>query len=1253
MKIQEKISALSGMLFAIMMSSATTAVAATLDLANEPLFLGISTDPNVFFQLDDSGSMDWEILTVPYYHFCQYDKNAAGDSGNHDCHTSVRDDGLWRVYGGGTYLSLNYLFNEGDNAYPSDCTTSYYFWAKNMESCGFSSVLSHDWRGASSDFNVTFYNPRTKYNPWAGTGLPHATFSAARSDPQPAIPAVAAQAETVSLVAIPSQVARPATSGYSSSRNLENFTYYVWVDSHGFDTADGYPKRGTNINRTVGANGWVDLWDNYYAYTVKSSSVEWEEIEWSVDATTGVLTPSVVDSGSFSGADSDPNISPALTTAQIQQNIADWYSYARRRAFVAKGAVGAVISGSPSFRFGQTVINQSYTLFNEVPPASVSKYSGYNQALLNDLYSYNWPSHGTPLRKGLETAGEYIAGNLSGKTDPIIESCQQNFAVLFTDGYWNGGAPSSTISDRDSDGRSITVADVAKYYYDHDLVSTMPNNVVPNIADPEEYQHLVTFPVAFGVKGELADTDTPSDGWPNPVLKSDDTWGKDPLYHNVGKIDDLWHAAFNSKGEYVAAQTPDDVLNSLLEALSEISSRDAASASVATSTGQISSSTAVFQAQFNSGDWSGRLYSYPLNADNTVNTTSPNWQASKLLDLQDYNTGRTIITSNGSQGVKFRFPADYRSLGASDISAGQLAQLMVDAPYPLSATDGAEITANQVYGEQLVDYLRGDRSNEGVSIGQFRPRASVLGDIVDSDPQYVSKPSYFYPDTLESKTYSSFRTAYTARAPMVYVGANDGMLHGFSAVSGQEKLAYVPSSVYENLHELADPAYFHRFFVNAAPTIVDAFYSGDWHTVLAGAMGHGGQGVFALDVTNPGGFNETAAASIYLWEFDDTDDADMGYSYSVPSIAKMADGTWVAVFGNGYNNTVADGHASSTGNSVLYIVDISNGSILRKIDTGIGGGSIPNGLSSPALVDVDNDYIVDFIYAGDLYGNMWKFDVTSTNPVDWDTAWGSGSTKKPLYKTASNQPITTRPAVGLHPTQGGQMVYFGTGKYIEVTDNNSIGEPTQGFYGIWDRNETSASGLPVVVGDLLNQEIEHEFATTLGGTDYNLRITTNNVIDWASHEGWYMDLVNYNVSPVDNAGERQVSNAILRNGRIIFPTVLPSSAPCTPGGTSWLMELDAADGSRLDETPFDLDGDGVFTKKDYDYLDSSGSSLSGIPKVPTSGLQSPDGVIKTPGILRYRNAELKILSGSTGAIKEINEDSGDKNIGRQSWRELE
>ena len=171
----------------------------------------------------------------------------------------------------------------------------------------------------------------------------------------------------------------------------------------------------------------------------------------------------------------------------------------------------------------------------------------------------------------------------------------------------------------------------------------------------------------------------------------------------------------------------------------------------------------------------------------------------------------------------------------------------------------------------------------------------------------------------------AFAVANTNRAPMIYVGANDGMLHAFNASTGAEKLAYVPTPVYRNLSALSAQSLSgglgqptaHHYHVDGSPTLGDVFYAGAWHTMLAGVLGAGGQGVYALDVTDPSKFKPSTANSIVRWEFNDADDADMGYAFGQPLLVKTNNGRWSVIVGNGYNNTAADGNASATGHAVL------------------------------------------------------------------------------------------------------------------------------------------------------------------------------------------------------------------------------------------------------------------------------------------------------------------------------------------------
>jgi type IV pilus assembly protein PilY1 len=490
----------------------------------------------------------------------------------------------------------------------------------------------------------------------------------------------------------------------------------------------------------------------------------------------------------------------------------------------------------------------------------------------------------------------------------------------------------------------------------------------------------------------------------------------------------------------------------------------------------------------------------------------------------------------------------------------------------------------------------------------------------------------------------------------------------------------------------------HRSYVDASPNAGDVFINGSWKTLLVGGLGKGGQGIFALDITDPDvtNFQEGNASSLVLWEFNDADDRDgtsnyydLGYTYGQPAIVRLADGNvvsgkqsnWGVVVGNGYNNIDArsglDTAVSSTGNGVIYILSVSDGSILRRFDTGVGtaddptGAGRPNGVATTAPVDTDGDNIVDYIYAGDLFGNVWKLDVRDADKANWGFAFENSGAPQPFFtakdSSGNEQPITTRLEVGFHPTEPGQIVLFGTGKYIEVGDNASTGQQTQTFYGIWDRNEAQNSLSVITRSHLLKQEILEETLFQPPGTPpppaIETRITSTTPITWHTSAGlplvsgggelgWFMDLYNTEGGNILNNGERMVADPVLRDGKIIFVTLVPDVDPCGFGGDSWLMEVAAASGARLPETPLDLSGDGLFTVADY-VTDSSGA------KVVASGKKSKVGILPAPGILKdTTNAgtgagrEFKYFSGSSGAIEQVTESRGIGAIGRQSWREI-
>lgn len=681
-------------------------------------------------------------------------------------------------------------------------------------------------------------------------------------------------------------------------------------------------------------------------------------------------------------------------------------------------------------------------------------------------------------------------------------------------------------------------------------------------------------------------------------------WGGFNDENSSGTPDDgaEWDADNNGLPDtYFFAIDPNKLKDSLSEAFEGVAKTSSSAASVATNSTRLDVDTVIYQARFNSEDWRGQLLAYGIEADGSVGDAL--WDAADLVPDEIL---RNIYTMNSASnnGVVFNW---------GNLSPAQQAALNT---LPGGTTD--------TLGSQRVDWLRGDSSQEVRNGGVFRNRmVTVLGDIVNSDPTYVGTPDYRYhllPDATEAAAYATFRsgTSYQNRREMLYVGANDGMLHAFDADTGIERFAYIPNLVMDDLSALTEPDYSHQYYVDGSPRAGDAYVNGQWRTVLLGTLGGGGDGVFALDVTYPDSFDTTSV----LWEFTD---ADLGEMSSQATIVRLNNGDWAALFGNGFD--------SVSGEAWLYLVDLDDGSIIRKIQA---GNETANGLATPVPVDTNGDRITDYVYAGDLRGNMWKFDLSGGNDSQWDVAFGAGVNKEPLFTATDDlgnrQPITQRPAIGVHP-DGGYMVLFGTGSFYATGDNVvAATEPVQSFYGIRDTGSEISGGRSALQEQTILAEVS--------SNDKDLRVVSDEVVDYSSDRGWYIDLV----SPVAGLeGERSVANPVLRGDRIIFTTLIPSSAACDFGGSGWLMEMDAISGARLPFTVLDVNDDGQFTEEDF--VDYNGNG------VPVSGMRSSVGIIKTPGIISAGEREYKYASGSTGEVAVITErSSGDG--GRKSWREL-
>jgi type IV pilus assembly protein PilY1 len=707
------------------------------------------------------------------------------------------------------------------------------------------------------------------------------------------------------------------------------------------------------------------------------------------------------------------------------------------------------------------------------------------------------------------------------------------------------------------------------------------------------------------------------------------------------KIDDLWHAAVNGRGEFLTASNPSDLIDSLTAIMLSIQFRVGSVASVSVNGNQlyetIDENTRVFQSSYNSDGWTGDVKAYGVDTITGEVDVTPIWTAAQQLQGLNWNGERIIATFDGSQGIPFRYNDDLTdsqkiALG-SDLTAGS--------------------AADQIAGH-ILNYIRGDTGNEEKNGAIFRNRSHILGDIVNSSPVYHSG--------------------------MLYTGGNDGMMHAFDASTGNEIFAYVPNMVFANLMDLADPNYSHKFFVDQPPVVQAVTLTGV-DRLLVGGLGKGGKGYYALNVSNPSGLDESSLADLVLWEF--TDVADLGYTYSRPVIAPSNNsGQWVVIFGNGYN--------SQNSHAVLFILDASDGSVIRKIDTGVG---LCNGLSSPVAVDNNYDGKVDYVYAGDLEGNLWKFDLQGSAAA-WDVAYKDPSNNPaPLFQakdfSGNPQPITTRPDVMIHCGKGGYLVIFGTGRYLGDKDLISSGSHT--VYGIWDYGDDAGdseylgSFERAAAKKLSNPDLRSEvslleqtivsgsWTTSDGGS---VRILTTNDPVWATveddqdgqepnpgtatcndfidndadgsadeadeciaHAGWYFDL--------PENGEMMVGDVIIKDGKALVVSFTPEQTPCGYGGDSIYHQLNACSGGRTGAETFDVNIDGVIDDQDLINIGTVADPIW----VTATGLQLA-GRIQIPAALQLGsgNLEMNYLSSSTGQIKTV-KTKGNK-LGMIYWMQL-
>lgn len=1214
----------------------TLPVLANVILPTTPLQATTGVPANILFILDDSGSMAWKYLYNPNISAIAsaaagINSQATGDNTSVDSSydtTSTSTDSMYD----NSYVT-NGLYYNPDNTY----TPWYNANGSTQANASYTGVYTSDDFVSGGTLNLSssaqnFYIP---IPPSTGDGN---ALNYYRYQIRPSGAIYRSQLMQFSDASATTQTTLVNLSGQTAAHNVMltpnsfSFTvpaginYLVVNTSGGSGNSDLYVRFGSKpttatydcrstsgnntdsctINNPAAGTWWIGL---YGTGGSGFSGVNLTAVIDDIQGNTGVGCNDTNASG-YDWRDCTQLTPSGRTEAAERQNFANWYSYYRTRIKAAKaGTSGAFTNLGFIPRVGYRTIHDRSNF--DIPVTSDNGLfedkaaSGPDPAVTNKttwfarLFGAS-ASSGTPLRIALDNAGIYFKdSSATGPYGPEATasqiSCRQNFTILTTDGYWNESFSGAGEQDNAAGG----------------LIS----GPTPDNLGTRTYTYAPTNPYKGVTSNTLADvamkywkTDLRTDLTNNvPSSTPDPAWWQHmetfsisigaqgtiaptaatlaqitagtlawpvPVGNTLTTVDDLWHAAVNGRGTFLIASDPVAFVNGLRSALSAISVRTSSSSNVAANSTRLDTGTQVFQATFTTGRWSGDLTAFPVSAAGVG--AIPTWVASTQVPVW---TSRNIRTWNGSAGVAFPTAAQQTALGGSDGS----------------------------------DYLRGDQNKEVLQGGTLRDRSAPaghapLGDIDHSSPFFVAGDTTVSPNI----------------PPMVYVGGNDGMLHAFNASTGVEVFAYVPGGLnFANLKAQQDPAYQHAYEVDGE-LVVSTQAQTPGKNILVGTLGRGGKTVYALDVSDPNNFGNTSVK----WEFSDPD---LGNVLGKPIVAQLNSGVTGVILGNGYN--------SATGRSMLFVLDINTGALIKKIDTMTGNTTTSsNGLASPKGWDNDRSGTVDQVYAGDLLGNVWKFDL-SGSVGSWGSALMSSGTPQPLYTAkdalGNAQPITGGLSIGLEPSTFKRWIFFGTGRYLTTGDPGD--KSVQSWYGLIDANANITS--VTTRNSLVLKQRKIVVTTTVNGKTVRA-FEQPTAGDMAGLKGWYVDLQNESTSPATAEGERIITDSTLIGSVLIASSIIPSNESCLVGGRGFINAIDPFTGGAVTSPFFDINGDGSFNSGDK-VTDASGNSLS---------IGSVDLGVALPTMAAFIQ-KLLVAGGSSGGIGSIGV-SNPTNSGRISWREI-
>jgi type IV pilus assembly protein PilY1 len=1179
--------------------------------AQKPLLskTGIVVPPNLMLTLDDSGSMQFQHMPET-------------------------------VFAGGTYSTTNPVGSDQVRWTPDDTYQTSFLRGTVPGNVASTNYVLKALR--SPDTNTIFYNPEKRYLPWlTSDGVTRRVNSnpvAAHIDPL--LPSGAKVNLTTYVVptgnsnwcyAGASTAAATGAGCQSIANNTVTHDPGVYFRLQREDVSAGaFVIGNTYTIKTVGST-------NFTAIGAVANAVGISFTAAGVGSGSGVATSS---GGAYKAVNSSANYTgysintlpgagvfpyypersdcavTGCTQAQERQNFANWFTYYRSRNLMTRGSMMEVFGTVDNvFRIGFGRINKGKAKVDgvdtKVLESDTTNYGGGGVRAFDTTRKaqlFKWlealpASGGTPLVTALESVGEYFSRadnkgpwtddpGSSGNSTDDNKDCRRSYSFLATDGYWNGavasvgnvdgktdGTPGNKITGTGgstftysptppySDGASNTLSDVSMYYWYRDLQPSMNNNVAPVGDNISFWQNLTNYTIGLGVRGTLnPDADLPA------LSAGTKSWPAASGSTTTANIDDLWHAAVNSRGSYFSAADPSSLALAVKGALAGVQGGTGSTAGVATASTVLENTNRKYVPTYRGVEWSGDISALPLDANGQ--TTSSVWKASEKVPAW---TARKIYTWDKTPLVSPATP------GAVDFS---WASLSLGNKVALSASSSVPAT----YTSSFVNFIKGDHTNEGVG-NPFRLRTSssgspfVLGDFINSNPVLI-KSSFdggYSPLLLGGvNAYQNFLTAKAARDAVLFVGANDGMLHAFkdtkgassasALTDGQEIFAYVPRAVYSNLYKLSDKNYGtstleHQYYVDGPQRESDAFVRGpgatfgtkaaspSWRNYLTGSLGAGGRAIYALDVTD----SPNLTASSVRWELSSADDGDIGYIVAPIEVGVLPSGRWVAIVGNGFS--------SNNGYATLLVIDLETAAIQKlNVETTTG----TNGLGGVAVVKNSSGQITN-LYAGDLNGRLWKFDYSSDSTPF--VVSGGAALFTARDGSGAVQPITQAPGVFDH-SKGGKVIVFGSGKLFATADATDTS--TQTIYGVWDMPaDPKVKPLTRAVLQSRSLAAVNGTGSASGAVFYTL---AGAGVDWINQRGWFIDLYPATVGgrviyPVQAIGSKIALVSVVAPAQVAII--------CQPSdGVGIDLTIDAEGGSAPGYNMYDTNGDNVYNGSD-------------------------------------------------------------------------